>query len=227
MGHDVTLFASGDSDTSAELAPMWPCALRFDATIRDAIAPHMLHDGAGLSARAREFDVLHFHLDYWPFSLFSRQSTPFVTTLHGRLDLPELQPVYDVSRTCRWSRFQTPSGVRLPQANFIATVHHGLPVDLLTPRRKPSIWLSSVASARRSAPDRAIRIARAAGMPLKIAAKVDRVDEAYFRDTITSRCSMAANVELIGEISDAEKPDFLSGAMALLCRSTGRSRSAW
>src|SRR5215468_9244617 len=88
MGHEVTLFASGDSRTSAELAAIWPCALRFDTTIRDAIAPHMLLMEQ-VCRRADEFDVLHCHLDYWPFSLFGRQPTPFLTTLHGRLDLPE------------------------------------------------------------------------------------------------------------------------------------------
>jgi glycosyltransferase involved in cell wall biosynthesis len=95
QGHDVTLFASGDSITSARLHPVWPKALRLDPSIRDPIAPHMLLMEA-VYRQASEFDVLHFHMDYWPFSLFSRQRTPFVTTLHGRLDLPELQPVFDV-----------------------------------------------------------------------------------------------------------------------------------
>ena len=94
MGHDVTLFASGDSRTSAELVSAWPCALRFDASIRDANAPHMLMMEQ-VCRRAAEFDVLHFHMDYWSFSLFGRQPTPFLTTLHGRLDLPELVPVFD------------------------------------------------------------------------------------------------------------------------------------
>ncbi len=215
MGHDVTLFASGDSRTSAELAPMWPCALRFDATIRDAIAPHMLMLEQ-VCQRADEFDVLHCHLDYWPFSVFSRQDTPFLTTLHGRLDLPELRPVYECFPNVPLVSISDAQRLPLPDSNFIATVQHGLPVDLLRPRNvAPSYlaFLGRICPEKR--PDRAIRIARAAGIPLKIAAKVDRVDEAYFRDTIRPMID-GRNVELIGEISDAEKPDFLSGAIALL-----------
>jgi glycosyltransferase involved in cell wall biosynthesis len=215
MGHDVTLFASGDSRTSAELAPMWPCALRFDATIRDAIAPHMLMLEQ-VCQRADEFDVLHCHLDYWPFSVFSRQDTPFLTTLHGRLDLPELRPVYECFPNVPLVSISDAQRLPLPDSNFIATVQHGLPVDLLRPRNvSPSYlaFLGRICPEKR--PDRAIRIARAAGIPLKIAAKVDRVDEAYFRDTIRPMID-GRNVELIGEISDAEKPDFLSGAIALL-----------
>ncbi len=215
MGHDVTLFASGDSRTSAELAAMWPCALRFDATVRDAIAPHMLMLEQ-VCQRADEFDVLHCHLDYWPFSLFSRQDTPFITTLHGRLDLPELRPVYDCFPDVPLVSISDAQRAPLPNSNFIATVQHGLPEDLLTPRDvTPSYlaFLGRICPEKR--PDRAIRIARAAGIPLKIAAKVDKVDESYFRDTIQPMID-GRDVELIGEINDAEKPDFLSGAIALL-----------
>jgi glycosyltransferase involved in cell wall biosynthesis len=215
MGHDVTLFASGDSRTSAELAAMWPCALRFDHTIRDAIAPHMLMLEQ-VCQRADEFDVLHCHLDYWPFPLFSRQDTPFLTTLHGRLDLPELRPVYDCFPEVPLVSISDAQRLPLPDANFVATVQHGLPEDLLTPRHvAPSYlaFLGRICPEKR--PDRAIRIARKAGIPLKIAAKVDRVDEAYFRDSIQPMID-GRDVELIGEINDAEKPDFLSGAIALL-----------
>ena len=126
MGHEVTLFASGDLRTSAELVPIWPRALRFDPSLRDAIAPHMLLMEE-VGSRADEFDVLHSHLDYWPFSLFSRQQTPFLTTLHGRLDLPELQPVYDNFPDVPLVSISDAQRYPLPQANFIATVHHGLP----------------------------------------------------------------------------------------------------
>jgi len=215
MGHDVTLFASGDSRTSADLAAMWPCALRFDHTIRDAIAPHMLMLEQ-VCQRADEFDVLHCHLDYWPFPLFSRQDTPFLTTLHGRLDLAELRPVYDCFPEVPLVSISDAQRLPLPDANFVATVQHGLPQDLLTPRHvTPSYlaFLGRICPEKR--PDRAIRIARRAGIPLKIAAKVDRVDEAYFRDSIQPMID-GRDVELIGEINDAEKPDFLSGAIALL-----------
>jgi glycosyltransferase involved in cell wall biosynthesis len=215
MGHDVTLFASGDSCTSAELAAVWPTALRFDASLRDAMAPHMLMMEQ-VCRRGDEFDVLHCHLDYWPFSLFSRQGTPFLTTLHGRLDLPELRSVYDSFPEAPLVSISDAQRAPVPDANFIATVQHGLPADLLTPRKvTPSYlaFLGRICPEKR--PDRAIRIARQAGIKLKIAAKVDRVDEDYFRDTIRPMID-GRDVELIGEINDAEKPDFLSGAIALL-----------
>ena len=215
MGHDVTLFASGDSRTSAELVPLWPRALRFDPTLRDAIAPHILMIEQ-VYRRADEFDVLHCHLDYWPFSLLGRQATPFLTTLHGRLDLQELRSIYDCFPDVPLVSISEAQRLPLPDANFVATVHHGLPETLLTPRPvRPSYlaFLGRICPEKR--PDRAIRIARQAGIKLKIAAKVDRVDETYFQETIRPMID-GCNVELIGEISDAEKPDFLSGAVALL-----------
>jgi glycosyltransferase involved in cell wall biosynthesis len=215
MGHDVTLFASGDSRTSAELATVWPTALRFDAGLRDAFAPHMLMIEQ-VSRRADEFDVLHCHLDYWPFSVLSRQDTPFLTTMHGRLDLPELRSIYDCFPDAPLVSISDAQRAPVPDANFIATVQHGLPIDLLTPRRVQPRYLAFLGRiCPEKRPDRAIRIAREAGIPLKIAAKVDRVDEAYFRDTIRPMID-GHDVELIGEINDAEKPDFLSGAIALL-----------
>ena len=215
MGHEVTLFASGDSQTSAELASVWPCALRFDPALRDPIAPHMLMLEQ-VCRRADEFDVLHFHVDYWPFSLFSRQFTPFLTTLHGRLDLAELVAIHDCFRNVPLVSISDAQRRPVPSANFVATVHHGLPIDLLTPREvEPSYlaFLGRICPEKR--PDRAISIAGKSGIPLKIAAKIDRVDEEYFHATIRPMID-GRHVELIGEISDAEKPDFLSGAIALL-----------
>jgi glycosyltransferase involved in cell wall biosynthesis len=215
MGHDVTLFASGDSDTSAELEAAWPCALRFDPSIRDTMAPHMLMMEQ-VCRRASEFDVLHFHLDYWSFSLFGRQATPFLTTLHGRLDLPELVPVFDSFPMVPLVSISDAQRHPLPGANFIETVHHGLPIDLLTPQPVAPRYLAFLGRiCPEKRPDRAIRIARRAGIPLKMAAKVDRVDEDYFRDTIEPMID-GTSVELIGEINDVEKPDFLSGAIGLL-----------
>src|SRR5579872_1679526 len=215
MGHDVTLFASGDSQTSAELVSTWPCALRFDPSIRDTIAPHMLMMEQ-VCRQAAEFDVLHFHMDYWPFSLFGRQPTPFLTTLHGRLDLPELVPLFDSFPHVPLVSISIAQRLPLPNANFIETVHHGLPTDLLTPRRITPHYLAFLGRiCPEKRPDRAIRIARRAGIPLKIAAKIDRVDEDYFHDTINPMID-GTSVELIGEINDAEKPDFLSGAVGLL-----------
>lgn len=215
MGHDVTLFASGDSITSAKLESAWPVALRFDATLRDAMAPQMLLMEK-LYQQAREFDVLHCHLDYWPFSLLSRQTTPFLTTLHGRLDLAELAQVYDCFAHAHLVSISDAQRRPLPRGNFIGTVHHGLPPNLLTPMDGPRDYLAFLGRiCPEKSPDRAIRIARDAGMKLKIAAKVDRVDREYFETTIRPMID-GNQIEMIGEIGDAEKPMFLSGAKALL-----------
>ena len=215
QGHNVTLFASGDSVTSAKLEPVWPRALRLDPGIRDPIAPHMLLMEA-VRRQADEFDVLHFHMDYWPFSLFGRQRTPFVTTMHGRLDLAELQPVFDTFPNAPLVSISDAQRRPLPQAHYVATVHHGLPRDLLTPQPGPKDYLAFLGRiAPEKGPDRAIRIARACGIPLKMAAKVDRTDQVYF-DSVIRPMLTGGGVELVGEINDAQKPEFLSGAMGLL-----------
>lgn len=217
LGHEVTLFASGDSVTDAELVPAWPRALRLDPSIRDAVAPHMLLVES-VRRRAADFDVLHFHIDYFPYALFRRQSTPFLTTLHGRLDLPELQPVYDMFDDVRLVSISHAQRKPLPQGNWLGTVPHGLPAQLLMPQRPQGAqdyfaFLGRIAPEK--GPDRAIRIARAAGVPLKMAAKVDRVDQEYFAQAIQPMIARGG-VELVGEIGDRDKPAFLSGAKALL-----------
>ncbi len=214
LGHEVTLFASGDSVTSADLHPSWPRALRLDPAIRDPIAPHMLMM-EHVARRMGDFDVLHFHMDYWPFSFFSRQRLPFVTTLHGRLDLPELQPVFNNFNKVPVVSISDSQRRPLPQANFVRTVLHGLPEALLTPRPGARDYLAFLGRiCPEKGVDKAIRIARASGIPLKIAAKVDRVDAEYFERQI--RPMLGDGVELIGEINDGQKPDFLSGACGLL-----------
>jgi glycosyltransferase involved in cell wall biosynthesis len=216
MGHDVTLFGTGDSRTSARLEQVWPRALRLDPSVRDTTAPHMLLMEA-VRRMAGEFDVLHFHLDYWPFSLFSRQKTPFVTTLHGRLDLPELQAVFNTFPDVPLISITDAQRRPLPQANFVGTVHHGLPADLLLP--SPDVtphylaFMGRICPEKR--PDLAIQIARTCGLPLKLAAKVDRADQEYF-DTIIRPMLGGADAEWIGEIGEAEKAGFLAGAVALL-----------
>lgn len=215
MGHDVTLFASGDSVTKAKLDSVWPVALRFDAQLRDGMAPVMLQLER-LSQRAHEFDVLHCHLDYWPFTTLSRQPTPYMTTLHGRLDLPELQRIFDCFTDAPVVSISDAQRGPLPQANFIGTVHHGLPPKLLTPQGGPREYLAFLGRiCPEKSPDRAIRIARATGQKLKMAAKIDRVDREYFETQIRPMID-GDQIELIGEIGDAEKPGFLSGAKALL-----------
>ncbi|AJX77214.1 glycosyl transferases group 1 family protein [Burkholderia pseudomallei MSHR7498] len=216
MGHDVTLFASGDSVTSARLEAAWPRALRLDPSIRDAMAPHMrlLEQ---VARAAHTFDILHFHLDYLPFPLLSRLDAPFVTTLHGRLDLPELQPVFDAFPNAPVVSISDSQRTPLPQAGWAGTVYHGLPDTLLTPQadRKPEYlaFLGRICPEKRV--DTAIRIAAQSGLPLKIAAKVDKVDEDYFKAEIEPLLD-SAHVEFIGEINEAQKPAFLSGAKALL-----------
>jgi glycosyltransferase involved in cell wall biosynthesis len=215
LGHEITLYASGDSVTSARLQAVWPRALRLDGSVRDPNALHMLMLERVYHS-APDFDFMHFHLDYYPFSLFSRQPTPFVTTLHGRLDLPEHQPVFDEFSSLPVVSISNSQRRPLPQANWIRTVHHGLPERLLTPKpTKPSYFAFLGRIAPEKGVDRAIRIAEHCGVPLKIAAKVDKVDQDYFNDQIKPLLANG-NTEYIGEISDRDKSEFLSGAFVLL-----------
>src|SRR5580698_3690166 len=217
LGNEVTLFASGDSRTSAKLDATWPKALRLDGSVRDPNALHMVMlERVRQKCDDEEFDFLHFHLDYYPFSLFSRQPTPFVTTLHGRLDLPEHQPVFDTFSTIPVVSISNSQRRPLPQANWVRTVLHGLPEKLLMPKPVKPDYLAFLG---RIAPekgiDRAIRIAQHCGIPLKVAAKVDRADKDYYDEQIKPLLR-SGNVEFIGEINDTQKSDFLSGAIALL-----------
>ncbi|MGN6808618.1 MAG: glycosyltransferase family 4 protein [Trinickia sp.] len=216
LGHDVTLFASGDSVTSATLEAAWPRALRLDPSIRDPFAPHVLLLEQ-VRRVAADFDVLHFHLDYLPFSLFADAETPSVTTLHGRLDLPELQPVFNTFTDSPVISISESQRLPLPQARWLGNVYHGLPEKLLTPQ--PHCEPEYLAFLGRICPekrvDTAIRIAAMSGLPLKIAAKVDKADQDYFKSEIEPLLSHA-NVEFIGEIDETRKPEFLSRAKALL-----------
>jgi len=216
LGHDVTLFASGDSVTSATLEAAWPRALRLDPSIRDPFAPHVLLLEQ-VRRVAADFDVLHFHLDYLPFSLFADAETPSVTTLHGRLDLPELQPVFNTFTDSPVISISESQRIPLPQARWLGNVYHGLPEKLLTPQ--PHCEPEYLAFLGRICPekrvDTAIRIAAMSGLPLKIAAKVDKADQDYFKSEIEPLLSHA-NVEFIGEIDETRKPEFLSRAKALL-----------
>jgi glycosyltransferase involved in cell wall biosynthesis len=215
LGHDVTLFASGDSVTEARLEPMWPKALRLDGSVRDPNALHVMMV-EHVCQRARDFDLVHFHLDYYPFSAMSRQDTPFLTTLHGRLDLPEHQPVFSMFSSIALVSISNSQRRPISNANWIGTVHHGLPINLLTPRPVEPSYLAFLGRiSPEKAVDRAIRIAERCGLPMKIAAKIDAADQEYFDATIRPLFGKP-NVDFIGEITDAEKSDFLSGALALL-----------
>src|SRR5262245_15383760 len=215
LGHEVTLFASGDSRTSAKLEAVWPKALRLDGSVRDPCALDMMMLEQ-VRRRAADFDFLHFHLDYYPFSLFSRQPTPFVTTLHGRLDLPEHQPMFSTFSSIPVVSISDAQRQPVPHARWVRTVHHGLPARLLTPQPvKPSYLACIGRISPEKAMDRAIGIAGRCGLPIKIAAKVDNVDRDYFEEKIRPLLAQP-HVEYIGEISDQEKPAFFSGALALL-----------
>lgn len=216
MGHDVTLFASGDSITSAKLAPMRDKALRLDPGVVDWIAIY-LRMMELIRRRADEFDVLHFHTDYFPLSLFSRQETPFLTTLHGRLDIPEFKVIYETFPDTPFVSISDAQRRPIPGINWVRTVHHGMPADLLLPqpvKQGYAAFLGRISPEK--GVDKAIRIAGKAGLKLKIAAKVDKADAVYWDEQIKPLIDASPWVEYIGEINDAQKPAFLSGAHALL-----------
>jgi len=216
LGHQVTLFASGDSVTSAELVPCSVGALRLDPSVQDPV-PHYMLMLDQLRERAEEFDVLHFHMDLYHFPLFRPMADRTLTTLHGRQDLPDLRGFYFGFRDMPLVSISDAQREPLPHANFIATVHHGIPVDLHRPTYAPRggyvAFLGRISPEKR--PDRAIRIARQLGIPLKIAAKVDKADEVYFRDCIEPLLH-GPGVEFVGEINEREKQAFLGEALALL-----------
>ena len=215
LGHEVTLFASADSITSAELAPCCNHALRLDDTVRDII-PHYMLMVDKVRERADDFDLLHFHIELFHFPLFRSLEARTLTTLHGRQDLSDLKPFYHRFSKMPLVSISAAQRKPLPQANFVATIHHGIPADLHRPsfeRGSYLAFLGRISSEKR--PDRAIRIAQRAGIPLKIAAKVDKVDEAYFRSEILPLIDGQA-IEFLGEINDKQKTSFLRDAAALL-----------
>jgi glycosyltransferase involved in cell wall biosynthesis len=215
LGHEVTLFASGDSLTRAKLVSIWPRALRLDPIVRDYFAPLFIQlDMVG--RHGSEFDVVHMHLDYFGFPLLRQLEVASVTTLHGRLDLPELIPLYDHYGEMPVVSISDSQRGPLPNANYVATVLHGLPRDLLRKGEGKGGYVAFLGRiSPEKAPDAAIRIAAAAGMPIKMAAKVDRVDEDYFKDVVEPLLA-SGDVEFIGEIAEHQKSDFLGGAAALI-----------
>lgn len=215
QGHDVTLFASGDSVTSADLVPIVEHSLRLDPDCRDPLLHHIrLIDQ--VVRRAPEFDILHFHTDYLHFPLMRRHPTPHVTTLHGRLDLPELRLLFHQFPDMPAISISHAQREPLPHANWQGTVYHGLPPELYTFHPEPAQYLAFLG---RIAPekrvDRAIQIAIRAGMELRIAAKVDRTDVQYFEEQIRPMLDHPL-IHYVGEISEQEKCDFLGNARALL-----------
>ena len=215
MGHDVTLFASGDSVTSAKLVPACPRALRLDPGCRDPIAHHTLLIERVMAA-ARGFDVLHFHCDTLHFPFSRRSPTPTLTTLHGRLDLADLQGLFGEFTDIPLCSISHSQRRPLPGVAWRGTVHHGLPVDLLPFSPRPAGYLAFLGrvSPEKGVPQ-AIDIALRTGLPLKLAAKIDPNDGAFFDQVVRPRLDHPL-VTWVGEIGEADKAAFLGGAMALL-----------
>ena len=214
LGHDVTLYASADSQTSARLISGAPQALRL-AGINDhrastlAMLDQVLRD-------ADQYDILHFHSDFLHFPAFRHLARRSVTTLHGRLDLPDFWPAFDTFPEMKLVSISDSQRAPVPRANFIGTVYHGMPLDLLTFDPNGGDYLAFIGRiSPEKRPDRAIEIAERTGMKLKIAAKVDPADKAYFTEIIEPLLGNPL-VEFVGEIGEAAKQEFLGGARALL-----------
>ena len=215
QGHEVTLFASGDSVTKAHLVAACRRSLRMDKHCVDRMAHHILMLEHMLQ-RAAEFDIVHFHTDYLHFPLSRREQITHVTTLHGRLDIPDLVPLHQEFRDMPVISISDGQREPLPWANWQATVYHGLPADMYQFRDEPGSYLAflgRVSPEKRV--DRAIEIAKQVRIPLKIAAKVDRVDTDYF-ETVVEPLLRHPFVEFVGEIGEGEKAEFLGNAYALL-----------
>jgi glycosyltransferase involved in cell wall biosynthesis len=215
QGHDVTLFASGDSVTNARLVASTPRALRLNETVVDPLA-HMVVQLEQVAAGADRFDVIHWHLDYFHFPMSRRLGVPQLTTLHGRLDIPDLRPVYDEFRDMPLVSISDDQRTPLPQGRWIGTVHHGLRPDEFEPSFEAGEYLAflgRISPEKRA--DRAIEVARLVGMPLRIGAKVDAVDEAYFEENIEPLLGHD-HVEWVGEVAGTDKANLLRGAAALI-----------
>ena len=225
QGHEVTLFASGDSVTRAHLRPACPSSLRLDATCVDQLSHHllMLED---VYRHVDEFDVIHFHVDYLHFPLSRRHPARQVTTLHGRMDLPDLVPVYQEFREMPLISISNAQREPLRWAHWVATVHHGLPPALYRFQPEHGTYLAFLGRiSREKRVDRAIEIARRVNMPLKIAAKVDNADHAYYERVVRPLLDDSF-VEFVGEIGDAQKTRSSVMPTRFCFRSTGPSPSA-
>jgi len=216
QGHELTLFASGDSITAANLYPICERALRLEGhKIVDPIAHHVRMIEI-VAREAHRFDVVHFHVDYLHFPVTRRQPMTALTTLHGRLDLSDVLPLYREFREIKLVSISDAQRAPMPWANWVGTVHHGIPGRLYHPQEKPGKYLAFLG---RISPekrvDRAVEIARRVGMPIRIAAKIDAVDREYF-DSKIRKLFDDPLVEFLGEIGDHEKSEFLGNAFALL-----------
>jgi glycosyltransferase involved in cell wall biosynthesis len=217
LGHEVTLFASGDSITVSNLVPCSTIALRLDAKVRD-MTPYYVMMLDEVYRRLDDFDVLHFHIDHLHYPLMRAFSDRMLTTLHGRLDLPDLPPFYSRFPELPLVSISNAQRLPMPLVNWISTIYHGLPRHLLPfndrPNRGYLAFLGRISPEK--GPDRAIEIAARAGLPLKIAAKIDAVDQRYWQEVVAPMVAAHPNVEFIGEINESQKAEFLGNARALL-----------
>jgi glycosyltransferase involved in cell wall biosynthesis len=215
LGHEVTLFASGDSDTRGKLHAVWPRALRLGRPRSDpmAAAAALLE---AVARHAKEFDAIHAHIDWLHLPLLTRLGVPFLTTTHGRLDLPGLVDVVRRFPDAPFVSISNNQRLPLPQARWHGTVYHGMPADLLRPNYEPGSYLAFLGRlTAEKGPEDAIRIARAAGVPLRIAAKVPRGERGYFKERLEPKID-GQQVQLCGEVNDQTKEKFLGDAAALL-----------
>lgn len=216
LGHDVTLFASGDSTTAARLKAVCPRSLRLATGPVNRDAPLVLMMEQAFGADAAQFDIIHSHLDFLSFPISRRCPTQVLTTLHGRLDLPEIIPIFDEFTDMPVVSISNAQRTPLPQANWKGTVYHGLP-HLYSFHPNGGSYLAFLGRiSPEKCPDHAIEVAKRVGMPLRIAAKVDPADRAYF-ETQIERLLEHPLVEYVGEITDEEKCDFLGDAAAVVC----------
>jgi glycosyltransferase involved in cell wall biosynthesis len=215
LGHQVSLFASADSATRATLVPVWPRALRLGRPRSDPVAAcAVLLEG--LAQRAADFDVIHCHVDWMHLPLLRRLGVPFMTTMHGRLDLPGLPTVVRQFADAPFVSISNDQRTPLPGANWLGTVYHGLPPDTLRPRFENGNYLAFLGRlAPEKGPETAIRLARAAGLPLRIAAKIPRGEKGYFKQQLEPLID-GNQIKLIGEVNDRTKEAFLREAAALL-----------
>jgi glycosyltransferase involved in cell wall biosynthesis len=215
FGHEVTLFATGDSRTTGQLPSVWPRALRLGRKGADPNAACSLLLEA-IAKRAAEFDVIHSHVDWLPLPLLSRSKVPFLTTVHGRLDLPGLPDIVREFSSAGFVSISDNQRQQLPEAKWIATVHHGLPSNLFRASYEQGSYLAFLGRlTAEKGPEDAIRIAEVVGMPLRIAAKIPRAETDYFKKQLQPHID-GEKVTLVGEVDDAKKQPFLAGAAALL-----------
>jgi glycosyltransferase involved in cell wall biosynthesis len=215
QGHEVTLFASGDSSTAARLHPVGERALRLDPACENVLAYHMLLVEE-VHKQAELFDVIHFHTDFLHYTAFRHDATPFLTTLHGRLDLPDIMALYWEFRELPVISISDNQRRPMPWLNWRQTIYHGLPIHLLHYNDQPDDYLAFIGRmCPEKRPDLAIQIARKSGIPLKMAAKVDEADQEYYTNVILPLLD-DTDIDFIGEISEAEKSSFLGNALAIL-----------